>query len=199
MKIPDLFLTNEFADIPPQFHSDATGLLFNKCLVCDRYLLTPGTPYVIEKAVRNYPKFQTTDTIFEYAMCFECLEKHRETISELSRQRIDAYMAANVDLAQRRQRLVDAKNFEAKEWTANCLVKGTTAGLLDEYQVYCQCDGNKMLFTYMPFMISGPAMDEMMQLLSNQTLGEIGGFMNEYFGVPPELEISPIDRPVLIF
>ncbi len=199
MKLPDLYITSEYADIPPELYSDATGKPFSSCLLCKCDLLTPGTLYIIEKAVKNYKDFNTTDTIFEYAMCFACVEKFRGKISDTSRARIDIYFAERVDLVQRRERLIAAEEFDPKEWLSHCIIKGKRAHEFSEYQLYCQCDGTQLIFAYMPFMIGGEAMDEMMQLLSNETLGEIGGFMNEYFGVPPELEINPLDRPVLIF
>lgn len=199
MNLPDLFILNEFSDIPPKFYSDATGKPFENCLVCERDLLVSGTQYVVEKALKNYENFNTSDTIFEYAMCFQCLENFRDNVSDESRQRIDAYFAENVDLVKRRHTFLEADNLDAADWTSNCIVNGKLDSKCSEYQIYCQCDGSKMLFTYMPFMISGDAMDDIVQLLSKKTIGDIGGFMNEYFDVPPELKINPVDHPVLIF
>jgi len=199
MNLPDLIISHEFSRIPPRFYSDATGKPFETCLVCGRGLLEPGIQYVIEKAIRNYDNFGTKDTIFEYAMCFSCMDAYRANLSEESNRRIDAYLAQNVDLVKRRHAFMEAENLDVADWTSNCVVTGQPAGRCQEYQIYCQCDGGNMLFTYMPFMISGEVMDDVVLLLSEKTLGEIGGFMDEYFDLPPELKINPVDRPVLIF
>lgn len=196
----DLFITNEFSEIPEIFHSDATGRLFSNCLVCDCYLLDHGVPYVIEKAIRNYTNFQnSSDTIFEYAMCLQCMETFRKQVSEESQQKLDEYMSQRVDFLARRQKYVDAENFDVEDWTSNCIVNGKLGHKVEERQIYCQCDGDKMLFTYMPFMLSGDAMQEMANLLSKKTIGEIGDFMNEHFDLSPELKINPVDSPLLIF
>ncbi len=47
-------------------------------------------------------------------------------------------------------------------------------------------------------MISGEAVDEIANLLSNKTLGEIDGFIGEFFPWPPGLEKSPRDQPVFV-
>ncbi|MCH8874659.1 hypothetical protein IH824_18165 [candidate division KSB1 bacterium] len=47
-------------------------------------------------------------------------------------------------------------------------------------------------------MISGEAVDEIANLLSNKTLGEIDGCVGEFFGWPPELKKSPRDQPVFV-
>ena len=47
-------------------------------------------------------------------------------------------------------------------------------------------------------MISGEAVDEIANLLSNKTLGEIDGFVGEFFPWPSGLKKSLRDRPVFV-
>jgi|GEM_PF-5430607 len=46
-----------------------------------------------------------------------------------------------------------------------------------------------MLYAYTPYMISGDAMDEIAQLLSNDTIDSIDKFFNIYNGFPPKFNV----------
>ena len=70
--------------IPSFFHAYDTGAPFRSCQVCERDLMTYTKPYVIEKAIRRYPKFDTEDVIFEYAICMDCAEEQRKQMSKES-------------------------------------------------------------------------------------------------------------------
>jgi hypothetical protein len=187
MKLPNLTILREFVDIPKVFHSSETDKPFSHCVSCERFLLADNEQYVIEKAIKNYQKFNTSDTIFEYAMCMECYERIQKSLSDTSKQNIENYFNQNVDLVSRRDALVREGDLRAENWISSCVVKGTPVRDLNEYQVVCQCVGDKMLFTYLPFMIGGDAMDEVVQLLSNKTIGEIDGLYGDFFGLSPEL------------
>lgn len=183
--------------IPNRFYSDGTGEPFSNCINCDRYLLNGGIPYVIEKAIKKYHQFNTEDTIFEHAMCIDCQIKLRETLSEESKKNIDNFIASRVDFEKRRTKLIDTHGPELDEWLKKCIVTGNPVAEESEYQVYCQCDGENLYYAYMPFMLSGRAMEEIQELLSAQTRDEIDRFMGEFFGLPPELR--PADHPLVLF
>ncbi len=186
----------ESAEIPDRFFSDATDKLFSHCIQCERDLLASDAEYVIEKAIRHYKSFNTDDTIFEHAMCIDCQVKMRESLSEISKKRIDAFLESRVNLFRRRMQLMDAHGPNTDEWLSQCIVNGVPVDDEEEYQIYCHCKGDKMLFSLMPFMISGTALDEIQELLSPETRDEIDRFMGELFGLPPELQ--PLLRPVLV-
>jgi hypothetical protein len=183
--------------IPRIFHSEATGELFNSCINCDRYLLDGGVPYVIEKAIKRYPDFNTQDTIFEHAMCLRCQMELRKELSRESLARIDKYFITNADPFQRYEKLSREHDRNLDAWLEHCIIKGTTIDEESEYQIYCQCDGKEIVYSLMPFMIGGKALDEIMNLLSSKTLGEIDRLMGELFDLPPELK--PVDKPVFVF
>lgn len=73
-------------------------------------------------------------------------------------------------------------------WLDHCIIHGTPVEELSEFQLIGHCQGREMLVTHMPFVIGGEAMDEILQLLSNETLDELGGFRDEHFGPPPALK-----------
>lgn len=180
--------TPEMIEIPEIFRSSLDKKPFERCISCDTYLLEDGTPYLIEKAVRNYKDHGVTDTIFEYAMCMNCMESMRQAVSKESLQRMEEYMLSQVNFLERQLQLLNDETLNIDPWIANCMVKGTPKQELTEYQLYCQCDGKNMVFTYMPYMIGNEAMEEMAELLSAKSRGEIDDFMDNNFGLPPELK-----------
>ena len=172
--------------IPKVFKASDTGKVHEHCLVCSKFLLEDGTTYIIEKAVRQYPG-PVKDTIFEYAICTGCMLTFNESLSSESRQRIQQYFMKHCDLVSRRQRLLDRKTRRVQPWIDHCVIKNTPISECGEYQMAAQCDGKHMLFTYMPYAISNSAMDEMTNLLSEKSLGEIDDFMGNHFSGPPEI------------
>jgi hypothetical protein len=90
----------------------------------------------------------------------------------------------------------DPEDVDLDDWLDACIVHGTAPEEMDEYQILGHCVGDEMLVTHLPLMIGSAAMDEVAQLLSNETLDELGGFRDEYFGLPPELK-RDLSGPVL--
>lgn len=184
--------------IPGEFYSDATGAPFERCLRCEKPLLVPGTEYFIEKAIRRYEKFDADDTIFEYAMCVDCHIALQDTFSEESRKRLDAYFQQHAHMLEHHEKALRAGGTQIDAFISNCLIKKTSREASTEYQIYAHCDGDRMLLTVFPFMLSGEAIDEMVDLLSDKTIGEIGGLMDEFFDLPPDLKKKLPDRPILL-
>lgn len=182
----DHIYINHFTDIPKEFHSFETGAPFHQCMVCEKKLLEAGTPYLIEKAVKHYKAFETSDVIFEYAICVECGADMRSQFSRDSLKKIEAYFSQHVDLMKRREQLIEEEKLEVKDWVSTCVIKGTPIEDATEYQMCAHCDGDKLMFSVMPYAISGQATDEIMQLLSAETLDEMDDMIDQYFGPPPE-------------
>ena len=91
---------------------------------------------------------------------------------------------------------VDPADIDLADWLDGCVVHETAAEDMDEYQILAHCVGDEMLVTHLPLMIGGDAMAELTQLLSASTLDDLGGFRDEYFGLPPELK-RDLSGPVL--
>ena len=188
-------------DIPQAFYSDETNAPFMKCLNCECNLLDNQTQYIIEKAVKRYKDYSTTDTIFEYAICLKCHQTFMDVYSRESLEKIQEYFFENINLDINREHLIEQLDdgiFEIDDWISHCVIKGTPLTEMTEYQIGAQCIGNKMAVSEMPFMIGNEAMDEIMQLLSNKTIGEMNGFIDEFFGLPPDLKKLLKDTGVLI-
>jgi len=188
-------------DIPQAFYSDETNAPFMKCLNCECNLQDNETQYIIEKAIKRYKDYDTTDTIFEYAICLKCHDTFMKVYSEESLGKIQNYFLENANLNFKRHHLIDKLEdgvFEINEWMSHCVIKGTPINEMTEYQIGAQCVGNKIAVFEMPFIIGNEAMDEIMQLLSNKTIGEMNGFIDEFFGLPPDLKKLLKDTGVLI-
>lgn len=182
-------------EIPRIFKRHVTGEYFDRCITCDTYLLDSKVPYLIEKAVRKYPGYEATDIIFEYAMCIDCAGKMRQELSQESLQNIQQYLEQKVNFYDRSEDLEDCNDPQA--WLSHCIITGKQIQTLNEYQILAYCDGKELHFSGMPYMISGEAADEITNLLSNKTIGEMNRFIDENFGLPPELKKSIKDHPVL--
>ncbi len=194
-------LTNKFpkVEIPPMFYSDLTGDPFYRCSVCDGNLMENDAPYLIEKAYKRYENFTFQNTVFEYAICMPCAHAMNENMSKESLANVELYFRNNARLDERTQRFFEqGTDYNWEDGMAGCLIKGIPTENCEEYQIYAQCYGHKMLVTVMPFVLSGIAMDEISTLLSAETLGEIDDFMGN-FGVPSELRDLFSKKPVLIF
>jgi hypothetical protein len=183
--------------IPPTFHADDTDAPFEECLVCERPLRDGTTDYVIEKGYRSFEDYDVRETVFGYALCMPCHATLSESFSDASRQRCQSYLSEHVDLRARTATLLDGEETaDPAEWTRQCVVHGTSKEELSEYQILAHCHGDDLLLTHLPLLIGGPAIDALVQRLSNETLDELGGFRDEYFGLPPELEKN-LQGPVL--
>ena len=187
MEEPEEHFETHFAEIPKAFYSEATGKPFEQCSVCGKNLLKPGNWYMVEKAVKRYPKFNHQDVIFEYAICMECGVQMQEKLSKESKQRIQAYFNERVDFQKRAEALYAANDFGLDSWAGRCIATGKPLVELTEHQMVATFNGNRMAYTQQPMMISAQAADEIVQLLSNHSLDIMNGFKDDITGMPPDL------------
>lgn len=187
--------------IPSVFYSTDTEAPFEKCLVCERALLDGTTDYVIEKGYRTFDAYDVRETVFGYALCMRCHAAISQSFSETSKHRCQSYLQQHVNLRERSSALLDhgsdETNIDPSRWIDHCIVHETPRDELGEYQLLAHCHKEDLLLTHLPLMIGGRAVEELVQRLSNETLDELGGFRDEYFGLPPELKHN-LQGPVLV-
>lgn len=186
MEENDWILPLNVSEIPPIFRSDDTGEPFSNCIKCDRYLLDEGTLYLIEKAFKSYVGFDSRTTIFEYAMCMDCVQDMQKELSVSSRNNIDAFFAKQTDFDERRERLRD--DWDVQNWIQNCIVTNNKPVEGGEFQIYGQCDGAHFMYYDFPYMISGEVIDQMIDLMSDKTIDELNNFKNNITQGPPEFQ-----------
>ncbi len=121
-------------------------------------------------------------------MCIGCCSRLRETLSSVSLVVIDQYFDARVNLIERRTRMLQSAGLNVEGWLSQCLLTGTPHQDLSEYQLYAHCDGPDMLFSYLPYLISTQALTDLSDLISAETKDILDDFIDEHFGLPPELK-----------
>lgn len=145
--------------------------------MCDIDLMVDGTNYLIEKA------FRKKEVIFEYAMCFECLQQMRKELSVQSRKLIDHYFEEHINIEERRKLLIEKYGRRTHSWINKCMIKGTPMAQCEEYQIYGWCIDKDIVFNGLPYMLSGEVMDELLNLLSKETIGILDEFSEKLFGL----------------
>jgi hypothetical protein len=177
--IPDIFLDSD------------TGKPHEACLVC-HCDLTDGRTYVTEKAFRRYADGHTVE-VFGYALCMGCVEQMHESLSDHSKRNIQGYMEKNGGFN-------GVRNFgsdDEKQWM-RCTVNGTLAEEEDEYMVCAMIGQGRLQTGIFPYMLGGRAMDSIMDLMSDHTLGFLDDFTGKHFTGPPEFSEWLKARPVFV-
>ena len=172
--------------IPKLFYSDASGQPFDKCIDCNKNLLKGSQEYIIEKAFKKY-------------VDYNCAEKLFMSYSESSRKAIENYFEDHVNIESQLSKLAGNDDFVLESHINKCMIKGLAIEDLQEYQMVSFCRGDRLSLIRPPYMISGEAADEVMQLLSNATIDILNRFTDEFLGLPPEFKDLLKDKPMLVF
>ncbi|MEL7006287.1 MAG: hypothetical protein AAFN93_26705, partial [Bacteroidota bacterium] len=144
---------------------------------------------LIAFSITRYKGFSAEDVVFDYAICIDCAMNIRNSFSAESKKKIDEYFLMHAGKLQ--------KNFNENQELGSCMITGKAKSDLEEYQIYAHCVGNHLSNEVPPYLISGIAQDELMQLISNETLDILNGFFDRHFSPDPEL-LNPVPKPVLI-
>lgn len=188
MDLPDLNHC-PFQPVPQRFWSTETDAPFRHCLECGTPLHEDGVPYLIEKAYRR------AEPILEYALCVPCLFHFQNQLSAVSRSRMEAYLNQHCHLRERREQLMANAPNDVEAWLSHCIIKKRPIRPDEEYQIYAQCDGSDLIFSYHPYAVCGEAIEEMAALLSAETRGALDDFIGRHFGAPDGADLP---RPVLV-
>lgn len=185
-------------DIPKQFYPFESQEPFKECMVCGMDLTLGTTDYFVEKAVKNNVEYQVQDVVFEYAICSSCAQNMQKSISVESQQNMQSFFADHQDFMNKVQAYQQGEGDPIDELISKCSLSGESVNVMSEYMMFGHFRGNKMLATTMPYIIGGKAMDELSDLMSNETLDEMNDFKNQYFGGPAELEEIWKGKPVFL-
>lgn len=186
------------SDIPKEFYPFESNKPFNECMVCGIDLTLGTTDYFVEKAVKNNVEYQVKDIVFEYAICSNCAHNMQQSISEESRESLQSFFVNQQDFMSKIQAFQQGEGEGIEVLLSKCSISNEPTSRMSEYMMYGHFRGDKMLTTTMPYIIGGVAMDELSQLMSNETLDEMDKFKNQYFGGPAELEDIWKGKPVFL-
>ena len=176
-------------DIPPVFHSELTGARFEHCCKCNCNVLTDASGvYQVEKAFRD------GQLLYEYALCERCLEWYYGSLSDQSVQHMDEFIAQRVDFDGRHSLLSALSPTRVEPWIDRCLITGKPIKEKDEYQLLAHCAGEQLIMVHTPLAMSGDPVDEILGLLSKESVEQMDRFVRDYLRVPPELLKSSKER-----
>ena len=185
--------------IPERFYSSADKIPFTHCLDCKRNLMAePHVPYMIEKAYKRYVELDTEEVIFEFAICIDCQQRQSEGLSKDSLANIREYFSTHLDPERIKQAAEIEEDERVEFMLKNCILLDKEIDACTEYSLYAYCAGGEMQLSIFPFAVSGVAMDEMSELLSAKSRGEMDDFLGKHFTGPPELNDILKPKPVII-
>lgn len=168
---------NEEVDIDPRLYNSETGKPFQNCLVCNTGLAESGDDYFVERIFRRVPSLGVTEAIFEYALCMSCAENMRDELSLESKEQVEKFFESKL---RQRSLLSQGTGMDT------CLLTGKSIVDSEEFSYHGHCRGNKMFRSIFPYAISDAAMDEISELLSDETTDQLNDFKGKYFTGPPE-------------
>ena len=158
-----------------------------RCISCELELLDAQVPYFIEKAIKPHLGYKAYATVFEYAMCINCMQQHKSKISASSMASINQYFQEHIDFG-RRQYLITQELYDDLDlWLDHCVATDKHISTIGECQIYAQCIGDQMVMGECPHMISGEALDTVVNLLSAETIDAFDKLKDELVG-PSEFQ-----------
>lgn len=175
------------------FLSDKTGKFPEKCVFCDDNILEYEQGYVIEKAFKFNDKTKTFKTIFEYALCAECIQRLSSEMSKESSEKVQNYLSSFK--SNLNQNVDNEKGVEERLNT--CMVKNNSIKNSKEYQIAGYFLKNEMLVSdVFPYAIGDEAIEEIQNLISEKTRDFSDKFKDLI--LPPDVrEKFPKDRIVI--
>lgn len=172
-------------DIPKEFYSSKSKQPIEKCVMCEKEVLTDHEPYIIEKAFKNNEITKETELIFEYALCTDCQQNTTSELSKESLNNIKMYYDLYVNFEERQAKLQDIDNFKLEDWINKCIVTGKPLSEYKEFQYGGLFLRNQLLLANIPFAVGEKAINEMQELISKKTRDYLDGFKDKI--IPPEV------------
>jgi hypothetical protein len=166
--------------IPNDLYNEDLNKPHQNCKLCNRSLLD-GEVYAIQKVFKNYPEQDKAQTLFDFALCNSCLQETRSQLSIASRQRIDAYMMAELQTLEE-----IGENPRSRYNERKCTLSGQQLSKSQEYQMMAICQGPHILES--PICLSDTVLEAIQDLLSPESRAELDRFTENNFGWPPELK-----------
>jgi hypothetical protein len=159
----DMMELEEFSvPIPTCFFSTEHGTPFTSCTMCSTLLISNDINYFVEKYYRNH------NIVFEYAICEQCKNSMSDGISNESMFNMSKYFMENVDILKRIH-LLETFDNSIVPWMNNCIFTDRQRSNCSEYQLAAQCCGDQLIVSFLPFMVSMQATEEIQTLISKAT------------------------------
>ncbi|CAM2066795.1 hypothetical protein SCOR_15555 [Sulfidibacter corallicola] len=161
--------------------SDRTGEPFTRCSTCEGHL-GPSDLFIIAKA------YHKGKCAIETVQCVTCQMESRGYASEQSTENIMLYSGRRFN--QFMNDPIQRKMYHIED--PSCLISGEELALSDTFEMYCfNVPGSNLDDTN--FLFVGPtAIEQMSELLSEETRRSWGRRVEEMSPDAPEIIISPV-------
>lgn len=172
--------------IPRLFHNSDTGSEFERCSDCLESL-SGKSEYTIEKALKNYPGFGIRDILWEFAICSDCRRKISDELSVKSKAAIEKYYNENSFGAMPLKEGTPESMVSA--FLEKCGIKHTDLSRESDYCMalhYKVSEENAFVAA-----MSGTAMEELVSLLSAESIDVMNGSRSRLTGPLPEFADNP--------
>lgn len=181
-----------YIPLPEVFYPFESKEPFCSCSRCKRSLLSEDVEYIIEKALKP------GDTIYEYAVCFACIEDSRSRISADSSAVIEGFFRERMRPLNHREEMLSKYDLNTDLWLDRCIVTGKRVSEMDEYQILGHAQGPFLVFSMFPYALGEEASKELTDLISPETMDEMDDFADELIDIPPELRELWKRNPVFL-
>jgi hypothetical protein len=179
-------------EIPRLFYSEETDLPFERCIDCDRALLSPTddlgfVSYQVSKVfVRN-------EAVFEFAMCADCQGRLHQEFSEETCEAIIQFCRENM------MGIFQSQHDSFQETIAACVVCDRAREDCHRYSLGGLFSGMSLQLTPWPHIICDECESQVGELISQKTRDAWDRFVEEHFDSPPGMEIDDWSKmPMLI-
>ena len=113
-------------------------------------------------------------------------------LSENSLKLIRNYYEEHVQLDKRRERINEEFEGSVLPWVTRCVFTDKPVVEMDEYQILGMCQGEDLVLCDLPHAISGEAVEQIINLLSDKTKGILDDFTGKHFGAPTGADLPKI-------
>lgn len=161
--------------IPRELFSEYEERPFHCCTRCGESLADYPGGYRVSKL------FQRGEVVFEYALCYDCMDRLMQESSEESIRRLSAFQTENLR--------------PGVQGTSECGLCPTPRSALKnrEFALVAICLGPRLMESH---LVCQDCMDRMSDLISEQTRDEWNRFVDENFpGVPADFVPAPSGSP----
>jgi hypothetical protein len=175
-------------NIPELFQSYDTNEPFAHCSMCERKLLLEDR-YAVEKVVKQNKVLNKSEIVYEYAICWDCVNEMSDDISEESKASIlNLYESYNNNVAMKLDYLHRTEKYNIESWTERCTFTGKEIRLCNEFSVSGIIDRGGLLYEHSPMVVSDEFMEEMQGVLSKETKDSLNGLRDKILDGSPSLE-----------
>ena len=136
--------------------------------------------------------YQAREVIFEYAVCESCKSEMNGQISAESLVNLADYFMDHYQGFEQREPLLKTFDNSIHEWINECIFTGTLRSECQDFQLCAECAGDQLTVSFMPFMVSGHATEEIQSLLSEETQKSFRRFSQNVLNPPADVKNLPV-------